>query len=69
MRKITKEIRQKTLKELLKETDDLKKEISKLKLEWKVNPPKDTNALYKKRKRLSVILTVIGEQKEVKTKI
>ena len=58
-----KEIRQKTVKELEKETKDLINEISKLRLEIKVNPPKDSNVFIKKRKRLAVILTVLREKK------
>ena len=58
-----KEIRQKTVKELGKETEDLINEISKLKLEIKVNPPKDSNVFMKKKKRLAVVLTVLAEKK------
>jgi len=58
-----KEIRQKTVKELEKEAKDLINEISKLRLEIKVNPPKDSNVFMKKKKRLAVILTVLAEKK------
>lgn len=58
-----KEIRQKTVKELEKEAKDLMHEISKLRLEIKVNPPKDSNVFAKKRKRLAVVLTVLAEKK------
>lgn len=58
-----KEMRQKTVKELEKEAKDLINEISKLRLEIKVNPPKDSNVFMKKRKRLAVVLTVLAEKK------
>lgn len=58
-----KEIRQKTVKELEKDSRDLITEISKLRLEIKANPPKDSNTYMKKRKKLAVILTVLEEKK------
>lgn len=64
MKKTIKELRQKTISELEKEVITLKKEVTKLKIEAKVNPPKDTNLLLKKRKRFAQILTVLGEKKE-----
>lgn len=57
------ELRTKTIKELEKEGDEIRKEIAKLQLDFKVNPPKNTNLVVKKRKRLTVILTLINEKK------
>ncbi|MCS7092956.1 MAG: 50S ribosomal protein L29 [Patescibacteria group bacterium] len=63
MKKIAREYRQKTIIELEKEKKILEQEIAKLKIESKVNPPKDTNLLMKKRKNLAVLLTVLSEKK------
>jgi ribosomal protein L29 len=65
MRKITKELTEKSIAELQKEAQSLKEEIAKLTLEAKSNPPKDTNMVFKKRKRLAVILTLISQKKEI----
>ncbi|MEK7096886.1 MAG: 50S ribosomal protein L29 [Patescibacteria group bacterium] len=65
MRKITKIYSEKTIKELVKEANSLREEISKLQLSFKSNPPKDSNSLAKKRKQLAVLLTVLSEKKEV----
>lgn len=65
MKKITKTYREKTSKELIKETYLLREEIAKLQLSFKGNPPKDTNLLMKKRKQLAVLLTVLAEKKEI----
>ena len=67
MKKITKTYREKTSKELIKETQSLREEIAKLQLSFKSNPPKDTNLLMKKRKQLAVLLTVLGEKNEVES--
>lgn len=65
MKKITKEYKTKTRKELEKIVQHLREEIAKLRLEAKVNPPKDTNLLVKKRKTLALILTLISEKKQM----
>lgn len=63
MKKITKEYKAKTIKKLEKEEQILRGEIAKLKLESNVNPPKETNVLIKKGKKLAVLLTVLQEKK------
>ncbi|GAB4219030.1 MAG: hypothetical protein Fur009_3070 [Candidatus Microgenomates bacterium] len=63
MKKIVKELKNKSIKELEKERDLLSQEIAKLRLSMKINPPKDTNLLIKKRKQLAVILTILSEKK------
>lgn len=63
MKKITKEYKNKTIKELEKEKEILSREIAKLKIEMKNNPPKDTNLIIKKRKKLAVLLTILTEKK------
>lgn len=65
MKKYLNQIRQKTLKELEKERDLLNQEIAKLKLQSKTFSNKDTNIIYKKRKQLARLLTVISEKKQL----
>ena len=65
MKKINRELKASSTGELAKEAQKLREEIAKAKLELKVNPPKDTNMLFKRRKRLAVILTIISEKRQV----
>ena len=65
MKKNIKNLREKNIKELNKEIDNLKEEIAKLNLSKKSSPVKDTNLLYKKRKQLAVLLTIMNEKKAV----
>lgn len=65
MKKQTKELKEKTVNELEKTVQNLREEIARLRLELKVNPPKDTNLLFKKKKRLAVVLTILTEKKEI----
>ena len=65
MKKITKNLREKDIKELNKEIGNLKEEIAKLNLSKKSSPAKDTNLLFKKRKQLAVLLTILNEKKAV----
>ncbi len=58
MKKLSKEFKGKSLEDLQKEEKKIREEMAKLKLEQMVNPAKDTNLLFKKRKRLAVILTL-----------
>ncbi len=67
MKKITKIYQEKTVKELVKETQLLREEVVKLQLSFQSNPPKDTNLLMKKRKQLAVLLTVLTEKNEVES--
>lgn len=64
-RKEIEALRGKSVSELKKEAMTLKKEISELLLNKKVNPPKDVNTLSKKRKIRAVVLT-IQREKEIK---
>lgn len=59
---LMKQLRESSLKELEKKAQALRKEIARLRLEFSVNPPKDTNLLIKKRKELARVLTVIKEK-------
>jgi ribosomal protein L29 len=62
---VIEELRNKTIKELDKEGSEIIKQIAKLQLESKVNPPKNTNLIINKRKRLAVILTIKSDKKTV----
>lgn len=64
MKKITRAFNEKPIDQLKKDGQSLKDEIIKLKLEMKTNPPKDTNLLFKKRKQLAVILTLITQKSQ-----
>lgn len=65
MKNIIKQLREKTVGELEKETRLLREETAKLKLEFKTNLPKDTNILVKKRKQLARTLMTLTEKLEV----
>ncbi|OGK17196.1 50S ribosomal protein L29 [Candidatus Roizmanbacteria bacterium RIFCSPHIGHO2_01_FULL_39_12c] len=65
MRKIINEIKKKSITELENETVNLRNELAKLKLESAVNQVKDTNIIMKKRKELAVVLTILGQKKEI----
>ncbi len=65
MKKLTKELTGKTIKELEKQSLVLREEIAKLVLNQKVNPAKDTNVVVKKRKELAVVLTFLSQKKEL----
>ena len=65
MRKLYKKIQNQSVKEIEKEILKLRNDISKERLNKNVNPPKDTNSLFKKRKTLAAHLTVLSEKKEL----
>jgi ribosomal protein L29 len=65
MNKNIKKFNEKTIKELEKEIQLTREEISKQQLSFKNNPPKDTNVIVKKRKQLAMMLTVLSEKKSV----
>jgi ribosomal protein L29 len=65
MKKYIKDIRKKTIKEIEKEIVNLKKDIVKSNIEWKINKPKDTNLISNKKKKLAVLMTVLYEMKEL----
>lgn len=67
MKKQIKKLKEKTVAELLKEEQVLRRELTKLQLEAKVNAPKDTNFLMKKRKNLANILTILSEKHELES--
>lgn len=65
MKKYAIEFRKQSEVELAKESLKLKNEINKLKIEWGINKPKNTNIISNKLKRLSVLMTILGEKKEL----
>lgn len=64
MKKVLSEFKDKTVKELEKEELKMREEIGRLRHDYKVSMPKDTNMLSKRRKRLAVLLTVLAEKKK-----
>jgi len=66
MKKLTKELKSKTIDKLKQEAQEIRTEMAKIRLETKTNPTKDTNLLIKKRTRLAVILTNLNEKQELK---
>lgn len=65
MKKYTKELNSKTINELEKMEAAMYEELAKIRLQEKVNPSKDKNLLFKKRKQLAVILTVKTQKKDL----
>lgn len=65
MRITTKELLEKTIAGLQKEADEIREELARLALSSRVNPPKDTNMLGKKRKKLAVVLTILKQKKDL----
>ncbi len=63
MKKNIKKYQQMDIKALEKEILKLREEIARLRLTFKISPPKDTNLLIKKRKELARMLTVLNEKK------
>lgn len=63
MKKDLEILRKKTIKELEKEINKQRKELAKLRLEMKVNFPKDTNQLSKMRRKLAQIITIWQEKR------
>lgn len=63
MRKITKELKDKTNKELNAEITKLREDIAKTILSSKTSPAKDTNVIAKMKKRLAVLLTLESQKK------
>ncbi len=68
MKKKLNEFKEKTVAELQKAIQALNEEISLLILNVKVNPPKDTNFIAKKRRNLAVMHTFLSQKKEVEKK-
>ncbi len=65
MKKITRGFKDKSIKELTKEIQTIRSDMGKMHLEAKLNVPKDTNILFKKRKLLAVLLTLLKEKSDL----
>lgn len=63
MRKLTKEYKEKSKKELNVEIAKLRGEIAKAVLSGKASPVKDTNSVMKMKKKLAVLLTLESQAK------
>ena len=63
MKKVVNDMRSKSVPELKDEIQVARKELSKLILETKVNPKKDTNLISKKKRYLARLLTILTEKK------
>ncbi len=63
MKKITKEYKDKSPKELENEIAKLRGEIAKTTLSMKASPAKDTNTVMKMKKKLAVLLTLQTQKK------
>ncbi len=63
MRKMTKKYSEKSPAELVKEAEALRREITKINLESRLAPQKDSNVAFKKRKQLAVVLTILNSKK------
>ncbi len=59
-------LRESSADELYKEAKKIENEIANLRLEAKVNPPKDSNMAIKKRNRLAVLLTIISDKEMIR---
>jgi len=64
MRKITKEIINKSIKDLTKEALSIRQDTAKKLIERKVKPEKNSNTIKILKKRLAVLLTIV-RQKEL----
>ncbi len=58
-----KELRAKTVDELIKELRDLRSEVSKLKVDMKTGKATDMNSFYKKKKDIARVLTYLSEKR------
>jgi len=67
MRKITKEIINKSIEDLTKEAATIRQDIAKKLIERKVKPEKNSNTIKNLKKRLAVLLTIV-RQKELTKK-
>lgn len=63
MKKLVQELGRKSMEDLREEVAKLRIEIAKMKLEQLVNPAKDSNILFKKKKKISQLLTILSEKR------
>lgn len=65
MKKTIIEFRNKKINELEKEVSAIRMEMAKEELSFKSSKPKDTNIIFKMKKKLAQILTVLTERKDL----
>lgn len=61
-----KELRTKTVDELIKELRDLRLEVAKISLDMKTGKIEDTNKLYRKKKDIARVMTFLSEKPSAK---
>ena len=59
-----KELRAKTVEELIKELRDMRAEVSKLKIDMKMGKIENTNLVYRKKKDIARVLTFLSQKEE-----
>lgn len=63
MSKLTNTYKEKTVSELEKSLLNLRNEVGKLQVEYKVNPVKDTNTVAKRKKEIAVVMTFLNQKR------
>lgn len=63
-----KELRAKTVDELLKELKDLRAEVAKLVIDMSTGKLEDSNKLYKKKKDIARVMTYLSEKSKIAVK-
>ena len=58
-----KELRAKTVDELIKELRDMRADVAKLTIDMKIGKVENTNALYRKKKDIARVMTYLSEKK------
>jgi len=62
-----KELRSKTIEELIKELRDMRAEVTKLKIDMKTGKVENTNTFYRKKKDIARVLTFLNQKFVAKT--
>ncbi|OGK27809.1 50S ribosomal protein L29 [Candidatus Roizmanbacteria bacterium RIFCSPHIGHO2_02_FULL_40_13b] len=55
-------LREETIESLTKKAHVLKSEIARMILDWKSNPPKNTNQISNKKRELANVLTILRQK-------
>lgn len=62
-----KELRSKTIEELIRELRDMRAEVTKLKIDMKTGKVENTNTFYRKKKDIARVLTFLNQKFVAKT--
>ncbi len=62
-----KELRSKTIEELINELRDMRAEVTKLKIDMKTGKVENTNTFYRKKKDIARVLTFLNQKFVAKT--